>query len=58
MVKINDFLAEVSGAAAVEYCLMVSLIALVITVGLSYFGSSVLGLFTFGKIAEIIAGTS
>ncbi len=58
MVRNNDFWSEESGAAATEYALMVGLIALVIAGTLNVFGSSVLGLFTFGRIADIIGGAS
>jgi Flp pilus assembly pilin Flp len=58
MVKIHEFIFEVSGATATEYCLLVSLIALGVAATLSFFGTTVLGLFTFGKIADTIANAS
>jgi Flp pilus assembly pilin Flp len=58
MLRINDFWSEESGAAATEYALMVGLIALVIAATLTTFGNSVLGLFTFGRIADTIASAS
>ncbi len=58
MVRINHFWAGKSGTTAIEYSLIISLVALVIFVTVGTFGQSVLGLYTFGRLADILGGAS
>lgn len=58
MVRINHFWAGESGTTVIEYSLIIGLVALVIFAVVGTFGQSVLGLFTFGRIADTLAGAS
>jgi pilus assembly protein Flp/PilA len=47
MNKLAEFLADESGATAIEYGLVAAMIAVGIIVALTSFGSSLLGLFNY-----------
>lgn len=47
MNKLAEFLADESGATAIEYGLVAAMIAVGIIVALTTFGSSLLGLFNY-----------
>ena len=58
LTKIQNFVRDEEGASAVEYGLLVALIAVVIIAGVQLLGNTLLGVFNnaAGKIAPVAGG--